>query len=130
MKQTRKETTVKFRHSRENEPPLPVVGLKVHSKRRKKALTADLHTKGLSIGYDGVMDIHSSLAQKVNEEYNAKGNVVPPQLHKNLFTNDAIDNFDYNVKYSTAISIHYTGNPLFQHPVEASPFRFESNCAS
>ena len=65
VKQTRKETTVKFRHSRENEPPLPVViGLKVHSKTRKKALIADLHTKGLSIGYEHVMDIHSSLGQR------------------------------------------------------------------
>ena len=104
MKQTRKETTVKFRHSRENELPLPVVGLKVHSKTRKKALIADLHR--LSIAYDRVMDIHSPLAQKVSEEYNAKGNVVPPPLHKNIFTNDAIDNFDYDLKYSTTISIH------------------------
>ena len=80
VKQTRKETTVKFRHSRENELPLPIViGLKVHSKTRKKALIADLHTKGLSISYDRVMDTHSSFAQKVSEEYNAKGNVIPPQ---------------------------------------------------
>ena len=64
VKQTRKETTVKFRHSRENEPPLTVIGLQVHSKTRKKALIADLHTKGLSIGYEHVMDIHSSLGQR------------------------------------------------------------------
>ena len=63
-KQT-KETTAKFRHSRENEPPLPVViSLKVHPKRRKKALIADLHTKGLSISYDRIMDIHSSLGRQ------------------------------------------------------------------
>ena len=97
VKQTRKETTVKFRHSREIEPPLPlVIGLKVHSKTRKKALITDLQTKGLSISNDRAMDIHSSLAQKVSEEYNAKGNVIPPQLHKNIFTSAAIDNFDYN----------------------------------
>ena len=57
VKQTRKETTVKFRHSREIEPPLPlVIGLKIHSKMMKKALIADL-----SISYDRAMDIHSSL---------------------------------------------------------------------
>ena len=37
--------------------------------------------KGLSISYDRVIDIHPSLAQKVSEEYNAKRNVIPPQLH-------------------------------------------------
>ena len=135
VKQTRKETTVKFRHSRESEPPLPVViGLKVHSKTRKKALIADLHTKGLSISYEHVMDIHSSLAQNVSEEYNAKGNVIPPQFHKNIFTSAAIDNFDYNLKSSTAsTSIHWTGISIFHHLEEVvtiALFRFESHCAS
>ena len=80
------------------------------------------------------MDIHSSLAQKVSKEYNAKGNVVPPQLQKNIFTSAAIDNFDYNLKSSTAsTSIHWTGISIFQHPDEAvkiDPFRFDSHCAS
>ena len=80
------------------------------------------------------MDIHSSLAQKVSEEYNAKGNVIPPQLHKNVFTSAAIDNFNYNLKSSTAsTSIHWTGISIFQHPEEVvtiAPFRFESHCAS
>ena len=79
--------------------------------RHKKALIADLHTKGLSIGYDCVIDIHSSLAQKVKKEYNAKGNVIPSQLQA------AIDNFDYNLKSSTAsTSIQWTGISIFQHP--------------
>ena len=80
------------------------------------------------------MDIHLSLAQKVSEEYNAKGNVIPPQLHKNIFTSAAIDNFDYNLKSSTAsTSIHWTGISIFHHPEEVvtiARFCFESHCAS
>ena len=135
VKQARNETTVNFRHSRDNEPPLPVVvGLKVHAKTRKKALITDLHEKGFSVSYDRVMDIRSSLAQKITLDYSSKGYVLPPQLQEDLFTSSAIDNFEYNLTSTTAsTSIHWTGISIFQHPedpVNRNPFRFESHCTT
>ena len=106
MKEKSKVTTI---NSRNNEPTLPVVvGLNIHSKTRKKSLIEDLHTKGLSISYEHVMNIRSSMARKINKEYTDHGFVFPHQLHGNHFTSSAIDNFDYNLTFSTATtSVHF-----------------------
>ena len=59
VKEKSKVTTI---NSRNNEPTLPVVvGLNIHFKTKKKSLIEDLHTKGLSISYERVMNIRSSM---------------------------------------------------------------------
>ena len=47
-----------LRHSKSNEPPLPVkIGLLVHAKTRKKSLVENLTAERLSISYQRVQDI-------------------------------------------------------------------------
>ena len=118
VKRTRRSSAQNFHHSAENEPPLPVaVGLVVHSKTRKKALVETLHTEGLSISYDRVMKIRSSISSQICEGYREIGFVCPPTLNGNLFTSAAIDNIDHNLTSTTATSsIHWTGISIFQHP--------------
>ena len=49
---------VKLRHVLEREPPLPVyIGMCVHSMSRNKTLIKQLHTMGLSISYDRVIQL-------------------------------------------------------------------------
>ena len=96
---------------------------------RNKVLVKYLNAKGISISYERVMAIRSSMAQMISQEYRENGFVFPSQLHKNHFTTSAIDNFDYNLTSTTAnTSIHWTGISIFQHPEErldTAPFRFD-----
>ena len=121
IKQTRKETIKNFRHSKENEPSLPVfVGLSLSQSRNKKQITF-MHEKGLSISYERIKTIRSSLAFELNEKYHELGLVYPSQLQNKTFTTSAIDNFDYNLQSSTAKeSIHWTGISIFQYPNSSS----------
>ena len=87
----------------------------VHSKTR--ALVETLYTEGLSISYDRVMKIRSSISSQICGGYREIGFVCPPTLHENLFTSAAIDNIDHNLTSTTATSsIHWTGISIFQHP--------------
>ena len=95
---------------------LVVVALNIHFKTRNKSLIEDLHAKGLSISYERVMNIRSSMARKINKMYTDHGFVFPSQLHDNQLTTSAIDNFDYNLTSSTATtSVHWTRISIFQH---------------
>ena len=57
VKQKRQEGTQKFRHSRNSEPPLPVlIGLMVHARTGKRKLVDRMAAEGVSISYDRVMN--------------------------------------------------------------------------
>ena len=56
VKQKRREGTQKFRHSKNNEPPLPVlIGLTVHARTGKRKLL-DRLAAGVSISYHCIMN--------------------------------------------------------------------------
>ena len=54
------------RHSRINEPPLPVkIGLMIHAKTRKKGLVEALASEGLCISYKRVEEIQNSIVTQL-----------------------------------------------------------------
>ena len=117
VKQKHREGTQKFRHSKNNEPSLPVlIGLMVHARIGKRKLVDRLATEGASISYDLVMNLRRSISNQACMEYQANGFVGPVDLKKNVFTTTAIDNLDHNPSSATAeSSFHGTTISVFQH---------------
>lgn len=124
------------RHSKEKETPLPVyLGLLLHGQTRKRELVDRFFHLGVSISYDRVLSISSSMAAEVAAQYQKDGAVCPFNLRRHLFTTAAIDNIDHNPSSTTSRqSFHGTGISMFQnrenesdgtkrdrHPVEHMP---------
>ena len=111
-----KESSKSLHHSKSRETPLPVyLGMMVHCQTRKRDLVDKLFHLGLSISYDRVLAISTSLANGLNEQYEEQGVVCPPALRKNLYTTAAVDNIDHNPSATKAKdSFHGTGISLFQ----------------
>lgn len=107
-----------MRHNKDRETPLPIyVGLTVHARTRKRDLIEMLFDLGLSISYDRVMEISTSMGNRVCEQYHRDEVVCPPNLREGLFTTAAVDNIDHNPSSTTSTdSFHGTGISLFQHP--------------
>lgn len=62
------------RHKRNREPPLPVyLGLLDNAETRKKTLKDKLYRLGLSISYDGVMQISADLGNNVCAQFEEDG---------------------------------------------------------
>ena len=58
VKTKRKLGDSHFRHSKANEPPLPIkTGLMIHSQTRKKSIVNDLAAPGLSVTYNRIEEI-------------------------------------------------------------------------
>ena len=58
------------RHSKANEPPLPIkTGLMIHSQMRKKSIVNDLAAAGLSATYNRIQEIRDSIGQQLCEKY-------------------------------------------------------------
>lgn len=106
-----------FRHSKDNEPPLPVkVGLSIHSKTREKSLIDDLFSIGLSISYERVISIEDNITKSLCKKYNDEEVVCPPDLEPVTFISGAIDNLDHNPTSATAY--HGTSISIIQFPNE------------
>eukprot|EP00112_Aurelia_sp_Birch-Aquarium-sp1_P002123 Seg1231.2 transcript_id=Seg1231.2/GoldUCD/mRNA.D3Y31 product="hypothetical protein" protein_id=Seg1231.2/GoldUCD/D3Y31 len=105
-------------HSKERETPLPVyLGMKVHLKTRKRELVDTLFHLGLSVSYDRLMAISSSLQNSICKLYEKEQVVCPPNLKLGLYTVAALDNIDHNPSSTMAKeSFHGTGISLFQNP--------------
>ena len=126
----RNQDITELRHSKKNEPPLPVlIGLMVHAKTGKRKLVDELSSQGVSISYERVREIRRSISNQVCRKYNSEGFVCPSELQYNLFTTSAIDNVDHNPTSSTSeTSFHGTTISVFQHanvPVTAKMLSFE-----
>jgi hypothetical protein len=108
----------KGRHSLEQEPPLPLyIGLNIHSLTRSKKIITQLYNLGMSVPYDRVDDLSSSLASAVCNQFEEEGVVCPLNLRHGIFTVGALDNIDHNPSSTTAQgSFHGTGISLFQFP--------------
>ena len=105
------------RHSRINEPPLPVkIGLMIHAKTRKKGLVEALASEGLCISYKRVEGIQNSIVTQLCAKCIKEDIVCPPALQKGLFTTAAIDNIDHDPSSTGAkSSFHGTSISIFQH---------------
>ena len=112
------ETADSIRRSSNREPPLPVyLGALLHTKTRKRELVDILYHLGLSVSYNRVLDISTSLGSKTCRFYAKEGVVCPPKLKHGLFTTGAVDNIDHNPSATSAKeSFHGTSISLFQHP--------------
>lgn len=110
-------STRKVHQSRSRKSPLGVyLGMLLHATTRKKSLIEKLHKIGISVSYQRVMDLSTSLGNNVLAHYNAANSLCPPQLKSGIFTTAALDNIDHNPSSTTADgSFHGTGISLFQH---------------
>ena len=113
-----KRTGTHVRHSKSNEPPIPVsIGLSIHSQTREKRIVDDLHQKGLSISYDRVLDIEDNITKTLCQKYLDEKVVIPPSLKPEEYTVAAIDNLDNDPKSNMAkTSFHGTTISIFQFP--------------
>ena len=132
VKGRRKADIQNSRHSKKNEPPLPVyIGMLVHNKTRKKGLVNEFANQGFSITYNRLQEIQSAITTQLCKEYEKEGGVRPKQLHKETFTSAAIDNIDSNPSSNTAIkSFHGTSISVFQHPdteILDQPFQLDKS---
>ena len=119
VRRSRKESSSNYR-SKERESPLGIyLGMMIHAKTRKKNIVDKLYDLGISIPYSRVMELSTSLGNKVLFQYEQDRVVCPPSLRKHVFTTAALDNIDHNPSSTTADgSFHGTGISLFQHPTK------------
>eukprot|EP00794_Sanderia_malayensis_P004251 gene4251-4816_t len=114
---TKRRSKGYVRHSRNNEPPLPVkIGLMIHAKTRKKSIVNALADEGLSISNKRVEELENSITKQLCVKYNEDGMVCPPALTNGIFTTAAIDNIDHDPSSVGAkSSFHGTSISIFQH---------------
>ena len=106
------------RHSLQQETPVPLyVGLAIHAATRKKRLVDKLFSLGLSVSYDRILTVLSSLASDVCELFENDNALCPLNLKHEVFTTAAVDNIDHNTSSTTSTdSFHGTGISIHQHP--------------
>ena len=123
IKHKRRDEAINRRHSKMNEPPLPVLlGLMIHAKTRKKSIVETFATLGLSISYRRVQEIQDIITGTLCQKYEQDGLVCLPTLKEGLFTTAAIDNIDHNPSSSTAkSSFHGISISIFQYTDESDP---------
>ena len=111
------------RHHVSHETHLPVyVGLMLHNSTRKKSLVDRMNSLGLSISYDRVQEIKSTVTNALCDTYRSMGDVVPVTLTKHVFTTAAINNIDHNTSSLTAAdSFHGSSVTVIQHPDSPLP---------
>ena len=116
LRRTRSSAAKYQRYPREQETPLPIYnGLMLYTRIRKKSLISSIATLGLSIPYDRVQSIQTSIAQNICEQFQRINSVVPLTLMQDKFMLSAIDNLDLNAKSATAKThFHGTAISIFQ----------------
>ena len=103
------------------ETPLSVgLALDVHKNTRAKAIVEKLAHLDLSISYNKVMEIETSIANSVLKQMESTGGIcVPPWLVPDTFVWYALDNIDFlestpcgmNTLHGTAIAIYQSVSP-------------------
>jgi len=96
-------TSEKNRHSKCREPPLPLyIGLSIHTLTRSKKMSVFLHTLGISISYNRVLELENLFATAMCKQFRDEGVVCPANLHKRLFVVGAQDNIDHKPSSTTS----------------------------
>ena len=116
-KHQRKTNAGSSRHNTDKETPLPIyIGLLIHAHTRSRTLIDIFHDMGLSISYNRVLDISTTLGNNLIEQFDCDGVVCPKDLKKNVFTIAATVNIDHNPTSRTATdSFHGTVISITQH---------------
>ncbi|KAH3748991.1 hypothetical protein DPMN_183480 [Dreissena polymorpha] len=92
------------------------MGLTLHTKTRRKDPVDVLYEKGLSVSYDRVLNVSSSVANAVISMYEDSGVVCPPVVKENGFITGNLDNIDHNpTSVTSKVSFHGTAISLTQH---------------
>ena len=104
----RRRTIKQERKNKSRETPVAIyTGLAIHSKTRSLDVVETMYKLGLSVSYDRILSISTSLGNAVCDHYHEQ-NVV--------FTTAAVDNIDHNPSSTTAQdSFHGTGISMFQN---------------
>ncbi|CAG9823856.1 unnamed protein product [Phaedon cochleariae] len=123
VKFKRRHDNSNIKHLNERETPLPLyIGLKLYSTVRSKNLIDSLFALGLSVSYDRVQYVLSTVTNVICESYETSEGVLPSSLHRDTFTTAVIDNIDHNQSSTSAQkSFHGTSITLIQHPDKISP---------
>ncbi|XP_065670919.1 uncharacterized protein LOC136089121 [Hydra vulgaris] len=118
VKRSRANRPQQIRHQANQETPLAVyLGLMIHNCTRKRSVVDKLNSLGLSISYDRVQEIESSLTNEKCKFYEQIGHVIPSCLSEGVFTTAAIDNIDHNPSSTTSNdSFHGSSVTIIQHP--------------
>jgi len=75
------------RHCRDREPPLPIyIGLSIHTATRSKTLVNQLAQLGLSIKYDRVMELETTMAVSSCAHFMSIGVVCPPPISEEVYS--------------------------------------------
>ena len=117
IRQRKDRKSITAYHSKVREMPVAVYfGLLLHSQTRQKNLIDKLYSLGLSVTYEGVLEIETATGNKICKRFELEKTVCPPTLRKGLFTYGAVDSIDHNPSSSTSqSSFHGTGISLFQN---------------
>ena len=93
-------TTNTTRPGKHRQTPLLVyLGVKIHTKTRKREIVDTLFHLGLSISYDRELNISTELGNEIYYQYEMEKAVCPLQLKSGLFTTAAADNIDHNFQH-------------------------------
>ena len=111
------QPSANVRHELDPETPLPLyLGSKVHAVTRSKTLLNILNNIGLCVSYDRVLQIQSSISNRICKHYEEEEVVCPPNLRRDLFTVAVVNNIDHKPTSATAKdSFHGTAVSLMQH---------------
>jgi hypothetical protein len=80
------------------------VGSSTHARTRQKIIVENLHTLGLYISYELVLEFSTDAAHQVLNFFEQEQCLCPPKLKYGLFTTAAVDNLDHNRSSTTSIS--------------------------
>ena len=93
----RAEIAGSARHNKTRQTPLPIyVGLTVHVRTRKRDLVETLFDLALSISYDRVLAIATTMGNRVCEQY------TKTNIRQGIFTTAALDKITHNPSSMTA----------------------------
>lgn len=119
-----------------NETPFSVgLGLHIHKETRSKKIVDCLEDLGLSIGYDSVMDIENTIADKVTDVIDENnGAYIPHTIQNGVPIHFAIDNNDFhNDTPDGKGEFHGTGQIIFQkmpEDIEKTSFKIDRSKSS
>ncbi len=116
VKRVHKES-VTVRHDPDRETSLPLyMGLLIHAKTRKRDLIDIMFERGISVSYRRVLQVSTTEANRVIDQYDRDGVVCPTALRNGLFTTGNLDNIDHNPSSTYAQdAFHRTALSLTQH---------------
>lgn len=91
------------RRRQTQETPLPLyIAFKIHAVTRSRTLIDTMYSLGICVGYDRLLQLTSSLGNRVCQQFVEDGFVCPTTMRKKVFTTSAVDNVDHNQSSTTS----------------------------